>query len=230
MGTVVHLPVNFMDLWGISDLLARHERLRIKVLPDGEGFHVSGRIELVAQSPGYPEVKDSFAVQIRVPSTCPTELPLVYPADDRIPSTFHRLDCGAFCLGSPTRQRLALAKSKSLANFVDSFVLPYLYSYSVVEMGLAYPFGELAHGLRGILDDFKSLFLADSDDAAKAFVYLVSRPKSKANHCQCPCGIGLRLSKCRTHHSLVTGYRKRLGRKWFQGQYELIRGGTTKRL
>lgn len=233
MGQVSAPPREFMNDWGITDLLERHSRLRVKVNSHGstiDGIEITGSIDFFAQKPGYPEVTDSFGVRIQVPNSYPIDLPLVYPIDNRIPSKFHRLACGAFCLGSPTRQKLALSKSANLVHFIDLFVIPYLYSFAIVEKGLEFPFGELAHGRRGLIDDFKSLFSTDSDKVAKEFVYLTSRPKRKANCRPCPCDSGLRLGKCKIHHSLVTSYRKSLGRLWFQDQYQLITGGTTKRI
>lgn len=233
MGQVNAPAREFMHDWGITELLERHSRLRVKVNAHGsgiDGIEITGAIDFFAQKPGYPEVIDSFVVRIQVPRSYPSDLPLVYPIDDRIPSKFHRLDCGAFCLGSPTRQKLSLAKSTSLVHFIDSYVIPYLYSFALVEMGQEFPFGELAHGRRGLINDFQSLYQTVSEDSAQEFVYLTARPKRKANRRLCPCGSGLRLSKCKIHHSLVSSYRKSLGRRWFQDQYQLIRGGTAKRV
>ncbi len=229
MGSLVCLPNNFIADWGIAELLLNQQRLRLKPIVD-KGITIEGNLEFNVQKPGRKEVTDSFAVRIEVPRAYPSELPLVYPLDLRIPQSFHRLDCGAFCLGSPTRQRLSLARSRSLLRFANQFVIPYLYSYALVEQGEDFPYGELPHGRSGLIEDFKNLFKVNSKEAAKELVYLTSRPKRKANRSTCPCGSDLRLSRCQPHHRLVLEYRKAIGRHWFRWQLESLEGGTRKRI
>lgn len=225
MGSVDWPTVDILSRWGVSDLLNRHKRLRLMAAATDQ-IVVSGWLDFVASKPGSPQVEDSFELRLEVPFSFPDSLPLVYPQENRIPSDFHRLECGALCLGSPTRQRLALATAPNLASFIDRFVIPYLYAFVLHEQGFPLPFGELAHGRRGLIDDFKSMFQVTTDEAAKGLVYLTSRPKRKANRQLCPCGSRQRLSKCKGHHSTAIRLRKTLGRPWFQAQHRLIAGGT----
>ncbi len=229
MGQLIFAPQDFIDEWGVPELLDTYKRLRIQSVKDN-CLRLTGNLDFAAEKPGCIQVTDSFELRIEVPFDFPSCPPSVFPLGARIPMDFHRLEGGALCLGSPTRQRLALSRNPKLSNFFRGFVVPYLYTFVLHEKGITLPFGELAHGRRGLIDDFKSLYLVNSDEAAIGLVYLTSRPKRKANHQPCPCGSELRLSRCTEHHRIVLNNRKSLGRLWFKWQHELLRGGTGKRI
>ncbi len=223
MGELSQPPSGFIDAWGVTELLEVYPRLRFISAGDGV-LHLSGSLDFCAQKPGCIQVTDTFLVRIEIPFDFPFVPPSVFPIEERIPKKFHRLDNGALCLGSPTRQLMMLARRPKLIHFFQEFVIPYLYTFVLFEKGIALPFGELAHGRRGLLDDFKNLYSVNSDEAAIGLVFLTSRPKGKANRQNCPCGSRVRLSRCKLHHRTVQNLRNCLGRMWFKGQYELIHG------
>lgn len=229
MGELSFAPHEFVESSGLHDLLAAYPRLRIQTAKDGY-LLVAGKLDFSAEKPGRVQITDSFELLIKIPFGFPSSPPLVFEQGGRIPHNFHRLEGGALCLASPTRQRLALARNPNVSSFFRDFVIPYLYSFVLHEQHAALPFGELAHGRRGLIDDFKSLFIVTSDDAAIRLVYLTSRPKRKANRQLCPCGSRIRLSKCKLHHQIVLKLRKNLGRRWFRSQHEILGGGTIKQI
>jgi hypothetical protein len=138
-----------------------------------------------------------------------------------VPKDFHKMTGGELCLGSPTRLRLILSDTSSLLFFIERCVIPYLYGYSLVEKGGALPFGELAHGAKGLRDDLADLIGFDDDRTLYRFVRLLTLKKRQANKLPCPCGSGIRVGRC--HNRKLNTLRRKLGRYWFAS---LLRGAA----
>jgi hypothetical protein len=136
---------------------------------------------------------------------------LAWETSGRIPADYHKLTNGALCLGSRVRLRLQMSGSPSLLRFVERCVIPYLYGYSYSVNHGAPPFGELAHGELGSLQDLAALL--GVEDLAIAFRYcmLAATKRRRANKQACPCGSGRRLGRC--HNRRVNALRERVGRE-----------------
>jgi hypothetical protein len=106
-----------------------------------------------------------------------------------------------------------LAEGRSLVEFVERCVIPYLYRYSYLKMYGEAPFEDLEHGPSGITEDLRLLLGLKREAEVLPFVRLVAMRKRLANKELCPCGSGTRLGQC--HHRLVNRLRSRLGRYWF---------------
>lgn len=200
--------------WRLEDLLIKYPGLR-PTSAAGGSVKVAGVLAFVAEAPGRETVGDEYIVEFLVPDNFPNRVPPVWETGGRIPSSFHKLEDGSLCLGTPTRVRLILAESPSILQFVELCVIPYLYGYSYFERHGILPFGELKHGREGIREDLAALFGADREDAACEFVALAAMRKRSANRQPCPCGSQRRLGQC--HHRRVNTLRSRLGRQWFRG-------------
>lgn len=174
---------------------------------------VAGALAFVAEAPGKERISDIYQIELSIPDGSPEWIPSVRETTGRIPRSFHKLDSGALCLGSPTRLRLILTDSPSILQFVERCVIPYLYGYSYFERHGIMPFGELTHGEEGIREDFAALFGTDRTDSIREFVRLTAMRKRHANKQSCPCGSQRRLGRC--HHRRVNTLRHRLGRRWF---------------
>lgn len=108
---------------GLEALLAAHPGLRAQPLTNGV-LRLRGEIEFDAEAPGHNRLADSFEVELAVPYGFPDELPSVRDLTGRVPKSFHtHQDDGTLCLGSPTRQRLALVGSPTLLTFVTKCVI-----------------------------------------------------------------------------------------------------------
>ncbi len=99
-------------------------------------------------------------------------------------------------------------------------MIPFLYGDSHRERDGRLPFGELDHGVCGILRDFAALFAVDSGAAAEAMVRLASFDKRVVNKHPCPCGSLRRLERCRNRR--VNSLRNQLGQRWFREQFEWL--------
>lgn len=214
------VPV-LLERWKIGDLLREQPGLRLAPSSNGE-VRVAGTIRFVAAKPGLEEIEDSFEVQIAIPRSFPRDLPVVREVGGRIPSNFHTNDDGGLCLGSPTRQLLAVRSAPTVPAFLKKCVIPYLYGFSYHARHGVMPFDELAHGLQGLRDDFRFLFGVETDEAALEMLRLAGLKKRVANKANCPCDSGCRLGKC--HNRRVNFLRDQLGRIWFQKQYRYFVG------
>ena len=205
--------------WGIDEILRRYPRL--KIVPDDDcELLLLGQINFIATAPGLEIITDSYSISIAVPASFPRDAPRVWDKGQRIDPKYHRLTDGSFCLGSPASLRLLLAQQPTLLAFIEQCVIPYLYGYSFFEKHRRPPFGELAHGDRGLIDDFKRLFGLATADACADMLSLIGMKKRVANKQPCPCNSGLRLGKC--HHNLANRLRILLGRSWCRGQAQWI--------
>lgn len=203
--------------WRLEEALAEHPELRIE--PPGRGgfLRLSGRIHFHRRAPDGPAIEDAYEVRIEVPERFPAELPAAYVLDGRIPPTHHRLRGGALCLGSPTALRMQLAFSPTLPTFIETILIPYLFSHSWLELYGIMPFGELDHGVAGLSEFLENVFGQAARGRAIEYLRLASLRKRHANKQPCPCGSGHRLGRC--HHLRVNEQRSRFGRKWFRGEH-----------
>ena len=75
-------------------------------------------------------------------------------------------------------------------------------------------FSELAHGMHGIIDDYKELFGLDTSEQIINTLALLGNKKRIANKKPCPCGCGKMLGKC-SFHLRINHFRKITTRLWF---------------
>lgn len=205
--------------WGLEEFLRRYPGLRI--LPTaGDSLAVGGRLSFNLQEPSEGPIEDAFEVLIRFPSHYPIGIPSAFEKGGRIPRSYHTQPDGSLCLGSNTALRLKLDADSTLGSFVEEALIPYLFQFSFFERHGRMPFGELKHGVLGLLDYFAELYRVQSRKAGKDLVLLTSLKRRRANKAPCPCGSGRRLGRC--HNKRVNDLRRKLGRKWFAEEYKAL--------
>jgi len=210
-------------LWGVDELLVKYPGLRLAPA-EGKAVKFTGILNFVAEATGKERIGDGYQLELSIPYGFPEQIPLVRETGGRIPPSYHKLDNGALCLGSPTRLRLTLTESPSIIRFVERCLIPYLYGHSYFERYHSLPFAELKHGKDGLLQDLASLIGTEREDIIPEFVWLTAMKKRLANRQRCPCGSQRRLGRC--HHRRINAIRDRLGRSWFRIlYYELTEGG-----
>lgn len=204
---------NRLIRWAVEEVLHAYPGMRIAPSIDGE-MKLQGSLAFAAKPSSKERIDDAYEISIAVPEGFPGSLPSVCEIGGRIPPTYHKLDDGSLCLGSPTRLMLMLSAAPTLKGYIDHCIVPYLYGYSYFERCGVPPFGELDHGRAGIVDDFALLFGAKSSNDVPAFLRLTAMSRRVANKKPCPCGSPHRLGRC--HHVRVNELRRRLGRGWFR--------------
>jgi hypothetical protein len=184
-----------------------------------------GRFAFTARHREAREIEDAFDLEIEIPVAFPREVPLVTEIAGRIPreADYHvNTSDNTLCLGSPLRLRQLLAEDPTLTGFASKCLVPYLFAQSrKLAGGGDYPFGELAHGLPGMLDDYVALFGVKDFRQAVEALRLLGTKKRRANKLRCPCGCKKRLGRCRFNATLAR-FRKVASRPWFRAEREAI--------
>jgi hypothetical protein len=87
------------------------------------------------------------------------------------------------------------------------------------------PFGELGHGAKGLLAEFRQLLEAANNTQCIAFLRLLGMKKRIANKRPCPCGSNRRLGRC--HARRLNRLRRDASRSWFRHQANQLSRATT---
>lgn len=199
--------------WALSEFLDHYPDFSVRPSPTG-AVVLAGHLDFMAVHEEIGQISDSFHIEICVPNLFPLVPPNVRELAGRIPKTFHKLDDGSLCLGSPFRIRSVLGKAKTLKEFVEQCLVPYVAGYTYFEKTGRMPFGELDHGPKGLLDDFRKATGARSDSECIQFLHLLGLKKRIANKKPCPCKSGVRLGRC--HGPALNKLRSRASRSWFR--------------
>ncbi len=189
------------------------------IRPDGSSDLVlTGDFQINAEALGGPPIKDSFNLTIRVPKDYPLNIPRVFENSNRIPrqNDHHVNGSGSLCLGSPLRLISHLGADHTLSGFTQFCLVPFLYAFARREAeGGSLAFGELAHEIPGLIEDYKELLgLKCPMKVVEALEYALKK-KRIANKLPCPCGCGLRLGKCPLHLK-VNHIRKHVPKSWLR--------------
>jgi hypothetical protein len=193
----------------MAALLARYPGLRL--IPSGSmALCLEGSLRFCASGKKTECIEDAYDVRIEAPENFPERMALAWEIGGRIPSTYHKLDNGALCLGSRVGLRLQMGKSPSILRFVETCMIPYLYGYSYSVKHGAPPFGELEHGELGSLQELAGLLGVRDMGLAVEYCLLATMMRGRANKRPCPCRSGRRLGRC--HNRKVNALRSRVGR------------------
>lgn len=206
------------DQWGCSEFLEGYPEMVLEEV-GSDGARFSGWFRFSASRPGEStRIQDQFQIAIQVPRIYPCELPVVFETGGRIPRLpeFHVNSNGSLCLGSPIRLLLIVSRHRTILDFVDRALVPYLFAVSTsLVLGRSFPFGELPHGAPGALADYQELWGLKSGLQAKLALHSLTLKRRVANKRPCPCGCGLRLGKCSLHLKLGL-LRNGASRSWFR--------------
>ena len=209
--------------WGVEALLDRFAGLAVRPTNAAGEFVIAGDLEFNATGPeGEHPLFESFRVEIRVPRGFPAEVPAVLETGGRVPRAFHTQPDLTLCLGSPLRLRMKLQARPNVLGFVESCLVPYLYGFARHERGEPLPYGELDHGIPGLLDEYRHLLRARDNRTCLALLALLGVPRRTANKQPCPCGSGRRVGRC--HHHALNRLRKVASKSWFRDHAAALSG------
>lgn len=166
------------------------------LIPEDNKYFVRGNIHFCAQYSTHESIEDVFHIEIEIPNSYPSIPPVARDLGERIPQSFHSFEDGSFCLGAPLAVKMTFLNNPTLLGFVNSLLIPYLYSYS---FQLAHhgkmPYGELSHGGSGLMNYYMSLFETSRPSAIINFLVILAFQKYRG-HSECPCGSGNKLRRC----------------------------------
>ena len=141
-------------------------------------------------------VEDEFDVELRIPPDFPASPPNVYEVAGRLDGFDHLFEDGRLCLGAPVEVRMRFAERPSLLCFTEDLVVPFLFAFSYKARYGKMPFGELAHGVEGILDYYNRFFETPTEQTVSLLKCLVHEHDSRIALGKCPCGSGRKLKRC----------------------------------
>ncbi len=154
---------------------------------------LEGRLEFAMSFESHT-VQDDYQIRIRFPPDYPREPPIVFEVGCKVPHKFgHFMDTGDLCLGAPVEVRMRFAKHRNLLHFIESQVVPYLFSWSYFRDYGQMPFGELAHGDLGLLQFYDTYFGTSWRQTLPLLRYLVD---GKLLPRRCPCGSKIEVDRC----------------------------------
>jgi len=211
------------ERWGLREVLREYPGLSLR--PKGKGGAVlTGALEFSADYKRHEAITDAYEVEIHIDAAFPRRIPTATETGNRIRGGFHTNDDGTLCLGSPLRLQAAFRRRPTLLGFVENCLIPYLYGYSFLERHDHLPWGDLAHGYAGLIDEYKALLHVDDIEACLEMILLLGTKKRIANKRPCPCGSGLRVGRC--HHRALNSLRKVASRSWFRGEHKRLGGSV----
>jgi len=182
------------------------------------GVCLRGKFRFKASESGGDEIDDSYKLEIVFPDKFPQAFPTVKETGGKIPrdGNFHVNPDGTLCLGSPLRLLRKVHGAPSVSGFVEKCLVPYLYAVSYKQKyGGDFVFGELAHGEKGIVEDYAAMLGLKQKHQIIQAIKLLGIRRRIANKRPCPCGCGKRLGVCPFHHKL-NEFRKMAPVSWFK--------------
>lgn len=204
------------DVLGLEDFLTAHPRIRIIEI-NAERLVLAGEYHLKAQLAGSQLVERIYRLKLICPHYYPEKLPIVIDEEIYFPRNqeYHTYGDGSFCLGSELKIKSLLRHDLSLSVFFEKIVDRFLYAVTHrVEYG-NFPYGELAHGERGLVDDYGDMFRISGKLAVVRALQALGKRKREANKLPCPCCCGLSLGHC-DYRFFLNGFRNIERRRWFR--------------
>lgn len=201
---------------GLEAFLSAYPNIRL-VDVHADKIELQGEYQLKAQLAGSRFIERTFSLRIVCPSNYPRALPVVFDTAGYFPRNqdFHTYSDGSFCLGSDLKIKSILKTDSSLTTFFEKIVVRFLYSVSHrVEFG-NFPYGELDHGEKGLIDDYSQLFNVNGKASVLRALKALGLRKREANKLPCPCGCGERLGSC-DYRFVLNEFREVERRRWFR--------------
>ncbi len=198
---------------------------QMSLAPSNNGdYVVKGILSLYIRDDSYGNIKDEFLIKIVIPKSFPKEIPTVYEIGERFPKTldYHTYSDSSLCLGSPMSLKRRIKDNPTLDGFINSCVVPYFYAIALKLQGEEnFVFGELNHGIEGIIQDYLDVFGLKYIDQVINLLDILSQKPNRANKRKCPCGCNRIVTKCSLHRKIVE-YRDVMTRKEYAADKEIL--------
>lgn len=208
------------DDLGLEDFLASHPRIRIVAI-NNDQVELAGEYHLKAQLAGSQLIDRTYQLRLVCPRDYPRKLPKVLDEERYLPRNqeYHTYSDGSFCLGSELKIKSLLRDDHSFTAFFENIVDRFLYAVTHrIEFG-SFPYGELAHGEQGLIDDYGEMFGLSGKLPVLRALRALGKRKREANKLPCPCGCGRRLGRC-DYRFVLNEFRNVECRRWFRQHLE----------
>lgn len=158
----------------------------------GLNWLVYGQLKFVSKAIG-ELIGGIYDIKMTIPSRFPHELPSVWETEgqiERSPDNHVYTDTGTLCMGTKMACLIKAIKNKTILNFVNQQLVPFLTGYSYFCKFGRWPFGELSHDDLGILEYYRNYFDVDNDQAVLRLLYLANSAQYKNLNRLKPCVCG----------------------------------------
>lgn len=179
-----------------SELTMLNQKYALVGFKQKDGYVFYGDLKLNHKYNGIVLQNDLY-ISMFVPFLYPNELPIVKDITKKIDCTFHKNKNDILCLACDAEMFLDLKtrKNVTISDFIERYLLPYLYSYTYYKKCGEVPFGDREHGAAGIIDFYKSYFNLANRSTTLQFLEYISLKKYRG-HNLCPCGSGKKMRSC----------------------------------
>ena len=139
-------------------------------------------------------VRHRYSVEIRIPLNT-DQLPYVIDIGQHINNYQHYYSNGTLCLATDSQIRLRFIDGFDLIAWMEEFVETYFFSYEYYRCYGSFPFGDRAHGQRGVIQTYQDIFKTDDlRSTLKLMAHIMISPYR--GHQLCPCASGKRVRDC----------------------------------
>ena len=128
---------------------------------------------------------DEYFLEIFIPIDYQQNLPKVFETDNKISKDYHKLTDDSFCLGCSFELKRILNLEPSVNSIINNLITPYLYSHSYYMKNGKMPFGELKHGIQGIVDYYLEYFKCKRYKLCRILGKILTINYRGHHHCFC---------------------------------------------
>jgi len=153
-----------------------------------------GSLGFSASFMNYP-IEDTYKVNIFFPKDYPKSIPFTKEMGSRIDHSFHTNSDGTLCLGVPLEIYNKFQRKPCLHTYIETLLVPFLYSHSYFEKLGKMPWGGSAHGTNGVLHYYQELFHTNDVRIIVEIMDLLLHDKYKGRG-SCPCNSKKALMDC----------------------------------
>ena len=158
------------------------------------------------------QVLDRYLIELQLARNHPTGLPAVRETGGRIPRHIDRhintVD-GTACVLIPDERWRLWPVGAPLLKFLTGPLHRFFLAQTMIEEGEPWPFGQWAHGAKGVFQYRELLMTSDLRVITTYLDYLAS--KKVKGHWDCPCKSGKKLRHC--HFGQIKDLRNKISRK-----------------
>jgi len=159
------------------------------------------------------KVLDRYSVELQLARNHPAGLPVVRETGGRIPRHIDRhilAADGTACVMLPDERWKLWPVGSPLMKYLTGALHSFFLAQTMVEEGQDWPFGQWAHGARGIFQFYRELLKTSDLRVMTAYLDYLAAKKVKG-HWPCPCRNGKKLRDC--HFDQITELREKISRK-----------------
>lgn len=182
-------------------------------------LELKGKFAFIAEYEGLETLKNIYEIKVLFPINYPMDVPNVYETAGKIDS-FHRNKAtdGSLCLGVPSEIHQIFSTERTLKNFFDNLLIPFLYSHTYYEKYKKPPWGERDHGGKGIIQYYQEKLNTINIYGILDFLEISLQEKYRG-HILCPCGSNKKLRNC---HIDLLKEKSSMDKKILKGELDQI--------